>query len=52
MSTVVLILRDRTGGEARPLTLRALRERIESGGEVSLWDVGGCACFEAPEDAA
>lgn len=44
----VSILRDRAGGETRPLTLAALRERIESGGQVDLWDVGGCGCFEDP----
>lgn len=44
----VAILRDRGDGESRPLTLRMFRERIESGQSVSLWDVGGCACFEEP----
>jgi len=44
----VSILRDRSGGTTTPLTLAALRERHEAGnvGQDSLWDVGGCACFE------
>jgi len=41
----VAILRDRTGGEPRPLTLRALRERIESGGQCDMTEIGGCGCF-------
>jgi hypothetical protein len=45
----VSILRDRTDDTAKPLTLRALRERIENGQPIPLWDVGGCACFEEPE---
>jgi len=45
----VSILRDRTGDGTRPLTLRDLRERIEAGQSISLWDIGGCACFEEPE---
>jgi hypothetical protein len=45
----VSILRDRTGDETRPLTLRALRERIEEGQSIPLWDIGGCACFEEPQ---
>jgi hypothetical protein len=45
----VSILRDRTGDGSTPLTLRALRERLEDGQSVPLWDVGGCGCFESPE---
>jgi hypothetical protein len=41
----VAILRDRTGGTTKPLTLTALRERVEGGGEVDEFDLGGCACF-------
>lgn len=53
----VAILRDRNGGPARPLTLRALRERIEAveagrgGGDLfAAFDAdewGGCGCFTA-----
>jgi hypothetical protein len=39
------ILRDRTGGTTDPLTLRELRERIESGQQPDLFDIGGCGCF-------
>jgi 3'-phosphoadenosine 5'-phosphosulfate sulfotransferase (PAPS reductase)/FAD synthetase len=41
----VAILRDRRGGVTKPLTLRALRERVQGGGEVDRFDVGGCGCF-------
>ena len=42
----VSILRDRSGGEAKPLTLRELRERYETkkGGQLDLLDWGGCGC--------
>ncbi len=45
----VAMLRDRRGGETKPLTLRALRERVEAGkrDQCDLWDVGGCGCFTA-----
>lgn len=39
------ILRDRSGGEAKQLSLRELRERIEAGGQIDLFDIGGCGCF-------
>jgi len=46
----VAILRDRTGGTTTPLTLRALRERVEAGAEqLDLLDIGGCGCFVAEE---
>jgi hypothetical protein len=41
----VSILRDRTGGVTKPLTLRALRERIQGGAQCDLFDWGGCGCF-------
>lgn len=42
----VSILRDRTGGTVRPLTLAELRERETSRPEqLDLLDVGGCGCF-------
>lgn len=44
----VSILRDRTGGATKPLTLTVLRERIEADGQGSLFDLGdwgGCGCF-------
>lgn len=46
----VAILRDRTGGDTTPLTLKDLRQRIEASMPIDLWDVGGCGCFE--DDAA
>jgi hypothetical protein len=39
------ILRDRIGGETKPLSLKRLREQIEAGGQVDLFDIGGCGCF-------
>lgn len=41
----VAILRDRRGGTSRPPPLFELRERLEGGGQVDLFDVGGCGCF-------
>jgi hypothetical protein len=46
----VAILRDRNGGQTRPLTLRALRERIEDGYQPDMFEIGGCGCFvDLPE---
>ena len=48
----VAILRDRRGGTTKPMTLRTLRKRIESNGEVDRHDFGGCGCFlDDPEEA-
>lgn len=41
----VAILRDRRGGTTKPLTLTALRRRIERGQEVDRDDMGGCGCM-------
>ena len=41
----VSILRDRTNGTSRPMTLKALRERLESGGTVDMFNIGGCGCM-------
>ena len=40
----VSILKDRRGGKTRPLTLKALRERVECGGAIDEHDWGGCGC--------
>lgn len=47
----VSMMSDRAGsaGEKRPLTMRALRERIEAGGQVDMFDIGGCGCFTTAE---
>jgi hypothetical protein len=46
----VSILRDRTGGQTRPLTLAALRGRIEQQPEqLDLFDEGGCGCFTSTD---
>ncbi|MEV5048221.1 hypothetical protein AB0N20_27390 [Streptomyces griseoincarnatus] len=42
----VSILRDRVGGDTKPLTLAALRRRIEERpDQLDLFDEGGCGCF-------
>ncbi|MCA1222434.1 hypothetical protein [Streptomyces sp. 8L] len=42
----VSILRDRTGGSTKPLTLAALRARVENEpDQLDLFDEGGCGCF-------
>jgi 3'-phosphoadenosine 5'-phosphosulfate sulfotransferase (PAPS reductase)/FAD synthetase len=42
----VAILRDRRGGDTKPLTLHALRERLEKNQkDIDFSDVGGCGCF-------
>jgi hypothetical protein len=38
------VLRDRTGGTTKPLPLTVLRRRVESDGQVDLFDWGGCGC--------
>ncbi len=40
----VAILRDRRGGQTKPLTLKALRQKVECGAEVDSQDWGGCGC--------
>lgn len=45
----VAILRDRSGGTTKPLTLKELRERHEAGREMPLFDWGGCSCFSGSE---
>lgn len=41
----VSILRDRTGGTTKPLTLKDFRIRVEKGSQVDALDIGGCGCF-------
>ena len=41
----IAVLRDRSGGETRPLTMRAFRERIQGGDDYDRYDWGGCGCF-------
>jgi hypothetical protein len=41
----VSMLTDRRGdGKKKPLTLTVLRERVQSGGQIDLFDIGGCGC--------
>jgi hypothetical protein len=41
----VAILTDRTGGDRKPLTMQAFRERVEAGAcQVDMFDHGGCGC--------
>lgn len=46
----VSILRDRTGGDTKPLTLEALRERVEAQDPIDEFDWGSCACVEPSEE--
>lgn len=49
----VAILRDRRGGETKPLTLTALRIRIEENSpQVDHLDEGGCGCFVDTADTS
>jgi hypothetical protein len=41
----VAILKDRTDGKTRPLTLTELRLRVEKGTAVDVTEVGGCGCM-------
>ena len=47
----IAMLRDRTGGTSKPLTLVQLRRRIVDGHEPDLFDIGGCGCFVDTEAA-
>lgn len=46
----VAILRDRRGGQTRPLTLVEFRGRREGGSSCDPTDVGGCGCFTSDPD--
>lgn len=46
------VLRDRTNGTTKPLTLRELRERIQSQGTFDTEDWGGCGCAIDAESEA
>lgn len=49
------MLKDRRGGQSRPLTLRQLRFRIEAGEKVARDEWGGCGCgvqYDAMKEAA
>lgn len=39
------IMRDRRGNKTTSLSLRQFREHIEAGGQVDMFDIGGCGCF-------
>ena len=41
----VSILRDRTGDQSRPMSLREARERQEAGASFDLFEIGGCGCM-------
>lgn len=47
----VAILRDRRDGDTKPLTLRALRERIGEGDQPDLFALGGCGCFSDVDES-
>lgn len=41
----VTVLRDRRGGESKPLSLREFRQRLERGEDYDRHEWGGCACL-------
>lgn len=46
----VSIMKDRTGGNTTPLTMKEFRERIENNrGQIDMLDFGGCNCMEPAE---
>lgn len=45
----ISIMRDRSGGDDKTLTLRQLRERLEAKQECDETDWGGCGCFSGSE---
>lgn len=47
----VTILRDWATRPPKNITLRQLRERIQAGGQVDAFDIGGCGCFVVEETA-
>jgi hypothetical protein len=48
----VAILRDRTGGKVRPMTLREFRERLDAQGSFDADEWGACACLTPGEATA
>jgi hypothetical protein len=38
------VMRDRRGGQSRPMTMKEFRERIEAGAVHDRHDWGGCGC--------
>jgi hypothetical protein len=43
----IAILRDRRGGDTKPMTLREFRERLEHDAKAfDSFDWGGCGCFD------
>jgi hypothetical protein len=49
LNKIVSILRDRRGGQTRPLPLWEFRVRVEGGEPVDPHDIGGCGCFSPVE---
>lgn len=48
----VSVMRDRRGGESKPLSMRAFRERIEADQSHDEFEWGGCNCFDVSNDAS
>jgi 3'-phosphoadenosine 5'-phosphosulfate sulfotransferase (PAPS reductase)/FAD synthetase len=46
----VAIMRDRRGGVAKPLTMEALRKRVEAQQPIDELDWGACACVDPSEE--
>lgn len=45
IGTEFTILRDRRDKKTKPLSLRELRKRVQTGGDVDPHEIGGCGCF-------
>jgi hypothetical protein len=39
------VLRERSGGETTPLSLKQYREQLQAGRQPDLFDIGGCGCY-------
>jgi hypothetical protein len=48
----VAILRRQEGEDMVPMTLAQLRQRVDDGGQIDAFEIGGCGCFiDLPEAA-
>ena len=50
LGDVSMMADQRGAGPRRPLTLRDLRQRVETGGQVDTLDFGGCGCMTDDSD--
>lgn len=49
----VSMMAETVDGHKRPLTMRELRRRLSTGGQVDMFEIGGCGCFiDEPDEPA